>query len=97
MKKYNQLSPTQQVKAYNLFFCDTLKAIEQGSVTFGPNVEYLIDQCHTKVQTNKNKAFVEHILEIPEIVSAIEGLARRQAQSALYSEPEDVVICELEY
>jgi len=48
-------------------------------------------------ETNKHKDLAEYLLECPEIAAEIEILVSKQVQAAWYSEPEDVVICELEY
>jgi len=97
MKRYKDLIPSQQDNAYNLFFRDIIRGIRQCSITFGPKIESLVETCKLMAETNKHKDLAEYLLECPEIAAEIEILVSKQVQAAWYSEPEDVVICELEY
>lgn len=99
MKTFNELTPEQQTKAVGRATNRLLEAICEGAIRFNDklnrdNLQKRIDKAWKEMERNRTPWFIgETIMETCR--DDIEGMARCEAEDAIYSEPGEHVIANM--
>ena len=96
MKTYDQLTGTEQAAAQNKCLCNLLAAVTEGAIRFSDaknhdNLQARIDAAQEKAEQMRTPWFAhEYILDTCR--EDLEGMARCDAEDALYLEPGECAI-----
>lgn len=96
MKSFEKLSPAQQVKAIERCLARLLGAVCEGEIRFnddlnGNDLQKRIDAARSEAESMRTPWFAhEYILHACK--DELEGVARADAEDALYSEPGENVV-----
>jgi len=96
MKRFEQLSETQQKKAINESLTRLLEAICEGGIRFNDKLNHddlqaRIDAAFTKAESMQTPWFVHEYL-LDTCREELEGIAQCQAEDAIYSTSDEHVI-----
>lgn len=98
MKRYADLTPTQQQNAKQSCFNDYLQQIIEGELRFndelyGDDLQSRIDSAFDKANEMQTPWFAnEYLCDDPVIIQAIGGLAASHAENAIYLEADEYAI-----